>query len=172
MILCDIYLFIVIIIIRQLFKTHQTTQEKSGEPFFFSLFARPTIHFFKISPNNKQQKKRGRASQINQIQSNHKVCCQNFFLFVLYIYIQYHIFNWLYNIIKTQPHILSYQHHHNLNTFPSFLLFLFPFSHIASFKFVFQILCYKILILIYLYNIHTLTPLHPSSFIFITQIQI
>lgn len=87
MILCDIYLFIVIIIIRQLFKTHQTTQEKSGEPFFFSLFARPTIHFFKISPNNKQQKKRGRASQINQIQSNHKVCCQNFFLFVLYIYI-------------------------------------------------------------------------------------
>ena len=83
MILCDIYLFI----IRQLFKTHQTTQEKSGEPFFFSLFARPTIHFFKISPNNKQQKKRGRASQINQIQSNHKVCCQNFFLFVLYIYI-------------------------------------------------------------------------------------
>lgn len=87
MILCDIYLFIVIIIIRQLFKTHQTTQEKSGEPFFFSLFARPTIHFFKISPNNKQQKKRGRASQINQIQFNHKVCCQNFFFCLFYIYI-------------------------------------------------------------------------------------
>lgn len=87
MILCDINLFIVIIIIRQLFKTHQTTQEKSGEPFFFSLFARPTIHFFKISPNKKQQKKRGRASQINQIQSNHKVCCQFFFcLFYIYIF--------------------------------------------------------------------------------------
>lgn len=90
MILCDIYLFIVIIIIRQFFKTHQTTQEKSGEPFFFSPFLHAPPYIFSKShqtTNNKQQKKRGRASQINQIQFNHKVCCQNFFLFVLYIYI-------------------------------------------------------------------------------------
>lgn len=88
MILCDIYLFIVIIIIRQLFKTHQTTQEKSGEPFFSPfLHASPYIFSKSHQTTNNKKKKRGRASQINQIQSNHKVCCQNFFLFVLYIYI-------------------------------------------------------------------------------------
>ena len=118
---CDIYLFIVIIIIRQLFK-HTKQHKKNLANLFFSPFCTPHHTFFQKShqtTNNK--KKRGRAS------------------------------------------------------------FLFPFSHIASFKFVFQILYYKILILIYLYNIHTLTPtsfilylhyldldLTPSSFIFIT----
>ena len=84
MILCDIYLFIVIIIIRQLFKTHQTTQEKSGEPFFLP-FARPTIHFFKISPNNKQQKE---AELPKSIKSNStiKFVVKIFCLFYIYIF--------------------------------------------------------------------------------------
>ena len=85
MILCDINLFIVIIIIRQLFKTHQTTQEKSMNLFFFS-FCTPHHTFFQNLTKTTNNKKRGRASQINQIQFNHKVCCQNFF-FVCFIYI-------------------------------------------------------------------------------------
>ena len=85
MILCDIYLFIVIIIIRQLFKTHQTTQEKSGEPFF-SPFCTPHHTFFKISPNNKQQKKE--AELPKSIKSNSTIkFVVKIFLFVLYIYI-------------------------------------------------------------------------------------
>ena len=67
MILCDIYLFIVIIIIRQLFKTHQTTQEKSGEPF--SPFARPTIHFSKShQTTNNKKKRQSFPNQSNPIQ--------------------------------------------------------------------------------------------------------
>lgn len=70
MILCDIYLFIVIIIIRQLFKTHQTTQEKSGEPFFFLPFC--TLHHTFFQNLTKQQttkkKRQSFPNQSNPIQ--------------------------------------------------------------------------------------------------------
>ena len=68
MILCDIYLFIVIIIIRQLFKTHQTTQEKSGEPFF-SPFCTPHHTFFQnLTKQQTTKKRQSFPNQSNPIQ--------------------------------------------------------------------------------------------------------
>ena len=85
MILCDIYLFIVIIIIRQLFKTHQTTQEKSGEPFF-SPFCTPHHTFFQNL--TKQQTTKKEAELPKSIKSNPTIkFVVKTFLFVLYIYI-------------------------------------------------------------------------------------
>lgn len=88
MILCDIYLFIVIIIIRQLFKTHQTTQEKSGEPFFFLPFCTPHHTFFQ-NLTKQQTTKKKEAELPKSIKSNStiKFVVKIFFLFVLYIYI-------------------------------------------------------------------------------------
>ena len=84
MILCDIYLFIVIIIIRQLFKTHQTTQEKSGEPFF-SPFCTPTIHFSKShqTTNNKKEAELPKSIKSN---STIKFVVKTFCLFYIYIF--------------------------------------------------------------------------------------
>lgn len=69
MILCDIYLFIVIIIIRQLFKTHQTTQEKSGEPFFSPFLHAPPYIFQNLTKQQTTKKKRQSfPNQSNPIQ--------------------------------------------------------------------------------------------------------
>ena len=84
MILCDIYLFIVIIIIRQLFKTHQTTQEKSGEPFF-SLCTPHHTFFQNLTKQQKQQKE---AELPKSIKSNPtiKFVVKTFCLFYIYIF--------------------------------------------------------------------------------------
>lgn len=92
MILCDIYLFIVIIIIRQLFKTHQTTQEKSGEPFFFSPFLHAPPYIFSKSHQTTNNKKK-EAELPKSIKSNPtiKFVVKIFFcLFYIYIYLVSH----------------------------------------------------------------------------------
>ena len=91
MILCDIYLFIVIIIIRQLFKTHQTTQEKSGEPFFFLFFCTPHHTFFQ-NLTKQQTKKKKEAELPKSIKSNPtiKFVVKIFFVCFIYIYLVSH----------------------------------------------------------------------------------
>lgn len=86
MILCDIYLFIVIIIIRQLFKTHQTTQEKSGEPFFFLPFCTPHHTFFQ-NLTKQQTTKKKEAELPKSIKSNPTIKFVVNFFFVCFIYI-------------------------------------------------------------------------------------
>ena len=85
MILCDIYLFIVIIIIRQLFKTHQTTQEKIYEPFFFSLLHAPPYIFSKShqTTNNKKEAELPKSIKSN---STIKFVVKIFCLFYIYIF--------------------------------------------------------------------------------------
>lgn len=104
MILCDIYLFIVIIIIRQLFKTHQTTQEKSGEPFFFSPFLHAPPYIFSKSHQTTNNKKK-EAELPKSIKSNSTIkFVVKIFFCLFYIYIFSITFSISYTTLSRRNH--------------------------------------------------------------------
>lgn len=106
MILCDIYLFIVIIIIRQLFKTHQTTQEKSGEPFFFLPFCTPHHTFFQnLTKQQTTNNKRKEAELPKSIKSNSTIkFVVKIFFCLFYIYIFSITFSISYTTLSRRNH--------------------------------------------------------------------